>query len=296
MRKLLFIAAWVTLGLSVSQWIAAVTFEPHYFPYDFKKPPERRMFEGRFQNLQTLQSFQDYMDSLANAKNIAVEDSPDFVNELDTLIRKRFFHAYAAYEWKDNYIINLLGRFAWNHLHGTVIPEDIVKRNDAMCSQQAIVFMELLKERGYQVRKAALNNHFCSEVFYKGKWHLYDTNNEIYFKDPYNIPSLSDLVENKGEYPAQELYPKKAPDEAINLLNIDRAEVGKTNDFPAKNARILHQTTYLLSHTLWLFLFLIWYITKPQVVKSSKQKAVQTYQTQKILIQNKFLEKVNSRP
>jgi len=275
MRKFFFITAWIALGFSVSQWVSALLYQPHYFPYDFREPPERGMFEGRFQHLQTLQSFQDYMDSLARAKNIAVEDSPDFVNELDTLIRKRFYHGYATYKWKDNYIIWLLGNFVWSHLHGIVKPEDIVKRNDAMCSQQAIIFMELLKQRGYQVRKAALNNHFCSEVFYKGKWHLYDTNNEIYFKDKNNIPSLQELVDKKDSLVPQELYPKKTPEEAITLLNIDKAVVGKINEFPARKALILHRVTHFLSHTLWLFLFLIWYIYK------NKKKTSATIKTPK---------------
>ncbi len=276
MRKLIFIAAWVALGLSVSQWISAILYKPSYYPYDFKKPPERRMFEGRFQHLQSLQSFQDYMDSLANAKNIAIEDSPDFVNELDTLIRKRFFHAYSTYEWKDNYLIYLLGNFVWGHLHGIVIPDDISKHNGAMCSQQAIVFMEILKQRGYQVRKAELNQHFCSEVFYKGKWHLYDTNNEIYFKDPNNIPSLAELVEQKDKYSPQELYPKKAPDEAVSLLKIEKAKVGNVNEFPAKKAFLLHKVTHFLSHTLWIFLFLLWYMSKLPQKLSGKEKMFST--------------------
>jgi hypothetical protein len=76
MRKFFFITAWIALGFSVSQWVSALLYQPHYFPYDFKEPSE--MFEGRFQHLQTLQSFQDYMDSLARAKKYCSGRLPRF--------------------------------------------------------------------------------------------------------------------------------------------------------------------------------------------------------------------------
>jgi len=250
MKRILIFLSGITFVMSLAQWGGGWVYKRNYYPWDYKG---EKSFEGKYQNLDNLEKMTNHIDSIIEAKGISKIDSPYFVNEVDTLIRKRFFHGYATYFFKDNYIIYILGEYIWSDLNGIVEPNDILKRNRAMCSQQAIVFMEILKQYGYKVRKAELNLHFCFEVFYKGNWHLYDTNNEIYFGNNGKIPSLAYVLAHKEEFPPEKIYPKLQKKASTSILDVKEHKVGKANDFPAKNIRLFHKITEFLSHTLWAF-------------------------------------------
>src|SRR5206468_12316967 len=80
---------------------------------------------------------------------------------------------------------------------------DILKYPYAACSQQSIVFMEILKRKGFNTREVGFqgktSGHFCFEVDYNGGWHFYDPDMEpdTIILNAYNRPGIAFLARHK---------------------------------------------------------------------------------------------------
>lgn len=99
------------------------------------------------------------------------------------IIKNRFTHGPLNYNLKENWIATICGKLFWSHLSSIVISDDILKHSYGLCSQQTIVFMDILKRKKIPVRSVGLGvkegpGHFLCEVFYNGAWHLYDVSKE----------------------------------------------------------------------------------------------------------------------
>ncbi len=193
-------------------------------------------------------SLAEYWDK-ATIQNGLKVDTREHVDLVRNIIAQRFYHGYARYNIRDNYVAFFAGTYIWDHFLGIVIPDDILKHNGALCSQQAIVFGELLKRRGYKVRKVTLKGHFCEEVFYDNSWHFYDTDKEPIFPQEMPRPGIKDLIGNKKLLYAA--YKGKLDKTVIDRV-FSEYKVGKINSFPAKNMEFFHYVTKLLSDWLWL--------------------------------------------
>src|SRR4051794_27090419 len=66
---------------------------------------------------------------------------------IDHFVRDRFIHGESLLSYHHNWLAALAGAF-WINLRMPVLPDDILHHRRAICSQQAIVFMELLKRNG----------------------------------------------------------------------------------------------------------------------------------------------------
>ena len=247
-KILLLCLCFASFVLSLIQWCSDTTV--YNSPEDLNE--EYNLDYGRFNSISKILS---HLDSAAFLQDQPLTSSRYYVDCLDTLFRNRFFHGYSHYNIEDDYISYFLGKYVWYDLSASVDPEFILSHNQAACSQQSIAFMAVLRGKGYKVRKVGLNGHFCTEVFYDGSWHLYDTNLEPSFKKDRPIPSVEYLTINKSSL--YEAYKGKLNKEGLDYMFAD-PQLEVVDELPGKNIRMFHKVTQVLSHSLWLFIFIVY--------------------------------------
>jgi hypothetical protein len=226
---------------------------------DDKEKKHNELYDRELNKLDSMNELAEYLDKTAVLNGVKV-DTGEYVNLARNIIAQRFYHGYASYGMRNNWVAFLAGTFIWNDFFGIVIPDDILKYNGALCSQQTMVFGELLKIKGYEIRKVMLNGHFCNEVFYNNSWHFYDPDMEPVFPKDIQRPSIKDLIANKDLL--HKVYKNKLDEVSINRI-FSKHEEGDIDVFPAKKMAFFHYGTKVLSDWLWvLFLCLAVYFRK----------------------------------
>ncbi|HEX8532392.1 MAG TPA: hypothetical protein VF646_20295 [Cytophagales bacterium] len=230
----------VTTALSLFQWLSPRSA-------DAVPVPAAEKYDSRLAYLTSVNQATRWLDSTAALRDIK-PSSRDYVDLADSLIRLRFVHGYSYYRPSDDYISYLLGRLVWSDLSAIVDPDDILKFNRAACSQQAIVFMAILRQKGYRTRKVSLKGHFCTGVLYEGQWHFYDSNKEPRFSKAQPIPSSLELMTNKNlAYQAYSgILTQKQVDEMFSEVTLEESDA-----LPGYRVRVLHGITCFLSRFGW---------------------------------------------
>lgn len=190
-----------------------------------------------------------------------------YVNTVSDFVKERFYHGLSNYSIADNWIAFIIGKFVWSHVSAIVIPNDLLKHNEGLCSQQTIVFLALLKQKGISFRSVGLGyskgpGHFLSEVRYQGDWHLYDVTMEPEWE---KVKSKHMSMAYYQYYP-DSLYLAYQYRLEKTLFDkiMERVEFGKINEMPAKNMQLFHQITKLLTYVvpvIFLLLF-FWFYKK----------------------------------
>lgn len=167
----------------------------------------------------------------------------------ETLLKKRFVHAYSVYSFNENWIAVLAGKLIWRNLSAKVIPDDILKGNAAACSQVSIVFMALCKRFEIPARKVGLNGHYTTEAFVNNKWYFFDLDIKPDFRAVDGHKSLDHILRDKEQY---KLYKNTI----LDSTDIDRVfsvvDYGIPNRNPAPRAALFHEVTKVFSHWGWL--------------------------------------------
>lgn len=230
----------VTAALSLFQWLCPRPGEP-------VPGTASETFEPGLAYLTSVDQATRWLDSTAAVRSIS-PSSRQYVDLADTLVRLRFVHGYSHYRPWDDVISYLLGRVVWSHLSAIVVPDDILKFNNAACSQQAIVFMATLRQKGYRTQAIGLKGHFCTGVFYEGQWHFYDSNKEPRFSRDQPVPSSLELMSDKNlAYQAYRgIITKSQVDTLFSEVTLEESVA-----LPGHRVRILHKITYFMSHFGW---------------------------------------------
>lgn len=226
---------------------------------------KKEEFDPSLKSLTTVDKLVAFCDGLYMEKasnNASIEMNAVYPDIVSSVVRKRFYHGYSTYGLKSNYMAAMLSGMTMDGLNAIVVPNDILKYPYAACSQQSIVFMEILKKKGFPTRKVGFkgkgNGHFCFEVFYKKEWHFYDPDMEpdVAVLNAYNHPSIAFLASNPDILlKAYHQYPKE---KVMNLFLT--YSYGSVNTFSAPKAIIFQQVTKFFSYTIWIFFLLafIW--------------------------------------
>ena len=244
----------------------------------YKEPRYNHMeeFDPSLTRLNSLNKLVAYCDSMYSENSFAdasIQFEKTYPDVVSSIVRKRFYHGYSLYGFKNNFIAMLLSRVSLNGLSAIVIPDDILQYPYAACSQQSIVFMEILKRKGFITRqvgfKGKANGHFCFEVYYNGTWHFIDPDMEpdITVLNAYNRPGISFLAHHSDILlKAYHQYPKeKVLDIFLNYT------YGKANTFAAPRAIIFQQLTKFFSYTIWLFFLLAFILARRKYLRLSRQ-------------------------
>jgi len=211
---------------------------------------KKELFYPELQKFNSVEKVIKHIDSIYLQSHLATFDTAEYVKIASRFTKERFYHGLSHYNLSDNWIAALSGKLCWFHLSAIVNPNDILKHAEGLCSQQTIVFMEVLKQKDIKVRSVGLGykegpGHFLSEVHYNGNWHLHDVTMEPNWeKLDHHHGSLEFYLQNKDSlYLA---YDTKYDRALFNKL-LEKVVYGKPNEFPAKNMLLFHKITFALT-------------------------------------------------
>lgn len=178
---------------------------------------------------------------------------------VDQFVRDRFVHGTSLLGYRHNWVA-ALGGFAWMDLRVPVLPDDILHHRHAICSQQAIVFMELLKRYGIRYASVlmswpssdpAAQGHFAVAARIDGKWLYFDPDQEAAHVAPVEKvidgSALASLYGDKPELLAGMRY--AAAHGQIRLAYVD--------EYPAPRGGLFQRVTAWLSLYGWLLFGLL---------------------------------------
>jgi hypothetical protein len=244
-------------------------------PLTYNKHNE--LYSPELVRLNSVQKLSDYIDSvyLITSKSKGF-DTVLYVAISSNIIKKRFYHGLSHYSITDNWIAYLSGKLFWSHFSAIVNPDDILKHAEGLCSQQTIVFLEILKLKGIDFRTIGLGykegpGHFLSEVNYNGTWHLHDVTVEPKWERvSKHHKSLDYYINNKDSlFLAYDgLIDRKVFDKIM-----EKVEFGKVNQFPANKMLLFHQSTLFLTYMfpfLFFSLFVITLFNNKRISKRAK--------------------------
>jgi hypothetical protein len=287
MKKLLFFAQLISLGLFIlTLLITLFQFFNDSTPlskFNYKKPVYNQIeeFDPSLSRLNSLVNLKQYCDSLYNNtvigdKNASKGFDKEYTDLVSSVIRKRFFHGYSSYGFDNNYVGMAISKATLNGFSSIVIPEDILKYPYAACSQQSIIMMEILKDKGLQTRKIVFKGknfgHFCFEVFYNGGWHFYDPNMEPDVKvlNAYDRPGIAFLANHPDIL--TRTYKQYPREEILDIF--PNYSYGGINEFPAPRGIVFQKATKFLSYTIWLFFLIAFIAIRRKYIRYSSKKYV----------------------
>ncbi len=224
----------------------------------------RELFEDHLQRLNSINQVTEYADSIYSSLNLYQFDTSKYVDICSEIIKRRFYHELSSYTLSENWIAYTCGNLFWSHFSAIVEPEDLLKHSKGICSQQNLVFTELLKKKKIMSRDIGLGTkegpgHYLTEVWYQGKWHLYDVDIEPNWEIVnFDHLSMDSLMKNKMILYA--IYGNKLTKEQINKIT-ENLRYGVPNEFPAKNMLFFHQLSKILTYILPVIFLLVFCIT-----------------------------------
>jgi len=210
---------------------------------------QKEKFDPRLSYINSIEKLETYTDSIAAAKKMKPR-SFEYVEMLESVISQRFYHGFSHFTLSENWIAALSGKLLKEDYACKVQPEKIIQQPNAACSQQSLVMMALLRNKGLGYRSLGFPNHYAMEVLIAGEWYFFDANME---------PSMSRQDRMLSSWKHQNDNLKKYYDpNRCQLLdfqfgNAQTAIVGVINEVPAGNARLFHAVTGFLSMISWCF-------------------------------------------
>ncbi len=208
-----------------------------------------------------LNSFEKLENSLAITINNNYNDTSLLVNSIDDLLRKRFLHSYSSYSYRDNWITTLLGNYVWQDFKFIVNPYHIIKYPMAACSQQGLVFQQMLRNHKIKFATVQFNTtngtsgHYAVNAFYGGDWHYFDSNMEP--KKIKGNPSMKTLLKDSLLTKIYTAQNKVWLEGKINNHLIARVNENKE---AGTHMLLFHTITAFISNWGWLLLGIMYII------------------------------------
>lgn len=224
------------------------------------KPIKTELYNSDLYYINSIDKAIKYTDSIYLKNNYQNFDTSEYVQIVSEFTKERFYKGLSLYNMSNNWIACMAGKLTWSHLSAIVNPNDILKHSEGLCSQQTIVFMEILMRKGIDVRSVGLGckggpGHFMSEAHYKGLWHLHDVTMEPVWEQIFNNDqSMEFYLKNKESLYSG--YKRSYGKPFFNKL-LRKVIYGKTNEFAAKKMLLFHQISLLLTYLIPLFLLSI---------------------------------------
>ena len=251
---------------------AIVSFSTFYFKFIYPPIPKVKahvVFEKYDQDLIKINSIKKF-DSLVNSNFIKFGDTTRTILFIDDFLKKRFYHSYSSFSFKENWVAVVCSKLFWNNFRFPVAPDDILQNPMAACSQQGILFQDQLHKLKIPYETIAFKSckdniefgHYAVSAFYSNTWHFYDTNQEPVIIDS-TMPSIETIIKTK-------LYEKMY----VSPSNISSQSFFKTRSYVRSHHNVysaprmfqFHKVSLFLSNTLWIILLifslLFWFLTR----------------------------------
>lgn len=230
-------------------------FIPGFFSKkaESKSGHKHEKFDPALVRLNTSEKLVSYIDSIYNSYGLVQFDTVVYVNTVSEVIKNRFHHGLTHYSLSDNWIAALGSDLFWSHLSAIVSTDDILKYPEGLCSQQTIVFFDVLRQKGISYRSVGLGNpegpgHFLAEVYYKGSWHLFDVTMEPEWD---KIRLQHENFEYYRQYPDSlfSIYTSKFTRKDFDKI-MNKVVYGKVNEIPAARMKMFHTVTLIVVYLL----------------------------------------------
>jgi len=210
-------------------------------------------------NIKSLDNFKLIIKNKIEKNNLTGLEIAIFI---DNFIRKKFFHGTIHYQWYENWVLFLFNFFLPQfEVNAVIDPNDIMKYNYAMCSQQSIIFQEIIKEYNFDYGSVRFNypsfKHFANAIKFNNQWFFFDTNFEPNY-NRYDQKAYHLIINQDFEF-LKEIYNQTDAFKGINEITKDdlskkMVSLSDVNNFPAKKGLLFHQITYLISWHGWIIL------------------------------------------
>lgn len=166
-------------GIYLAFYQADYSYEAH-----LKTPQNKEQFDPSLTKITGLRQAEIYLDSIYS-RQYTHFDSLQYLRIVKEFVKFRFYHGNSAYDFRENWICWILGKYLWIDFNCKVAPTEVLKHSQAMCSQQTMVFTKIMRNKGYSFRYVYLldknqqkKGHFCCEILVKNEWHFVDVNGE----------------------------------------------------------------------------------------------------------------------
>jgi hypothetical protein len=237
-----------------------------FFGYFFsvKKEPENKpeLFDRSLSRINSMEKAVNYVDSVYSTFGFQAFDTAQYVYIASKFTKERFYHGLSRYSFAENWLAVACAKIFWSHMSAIVCPNDILKHPDGLCSQQTIVFMEILRRKQISVRSVGLGykegpGHFLSEIKYNHDWHIHDVTKEPHWHKVVNHHlSMEYYLSNKDSLFLA--YEGKLSRPVFDKI-LEKVEYGNANELPARNMLLFHKATKFFTSALpftFLSLFL----------------------------------------
>lgn len=224
-------------------------------------PTTQEQYNSQLAYLKTTDNVISYIDSIYSKNN----PNPDFdtiayINTVSEFIKERFHYGLSRYSLNENWIAVVLGKISWSHFSAIVDTKHLLKHNEGLCSQQTIVFLSILKERGIKFRTVGLGyeqgpGHYLCEVYYNGGWHLFDVTKEPNWqKISKSHESMNYYLQNKDTL--YKVYESVMPEQLFYKV-LEKVEYGEVSEMPAKKMKLFHSITKGLTYVFPILFFIL---------------------------------------
>jgi hypothetical protein len=233
----------------------------NFIPADLESEPvynHKEAFDPKLSYLNSITKISAYADSLSSDKNQQVSEL-DYGIIVSDVLKQRFYHGFSHYTLSENWIAATAEFILGKDLSCIVDPEEISKYPYGGCSQQSIVFMEIMKRKGYDVRNVGFPHHYASEVKIGNDWYFFDPNMEP------NIPDSARKESYwKGSTDSLKRYYNRNIYSTLDYSfgTSQQVTFGKINAAPAPHAAIFFKATSFLSKIIWILPFVALFLKR----------------------------------
>ena len=243
---------------------------------NFRTVPETtiEIYDEKIAKIDNLDDLKSFVDDEIKKNQFEGIDIPIYI---DDIVRRKYVHGTAYISANTNWILKGADYFFPEFFFLTAMdPEDLVKKNHGICSQQSIIFQELIQDYKFEYASIDLfieipNNpafgHFVSAVKVGGDWFYFDPNMEPVY-DRKNALIVKKVLE-ADKATLKKLYPQYN----FDLLTKEMIYMKELNRFPAKRGVMFQKVTQFLSNFSWLvfliFSFLVRSVIRKKAVNAS---------------------------
>lgn len=201
--------------------------------------------------LSTVQSISEALPIVAVyiSKQVGTHDER-VVRGIDAFVRDRFVHGFSYIAARDNWLLKSTFGMISDTYRSPVDADDILRHRRAICSQQSIIFMELLRRYGLSYGAVLFawpdpdptyHGHFAVAARVDGHWRYYDSDLEA--ADSPLVRSIIDGTAIAKTYPNDprlvERMKYAAAHGGITLAHV--------NTYSAPRGKILQDVTHVIS-------------------------------------------------
>lgn len=248
----------IIICFAIAFSLLTLNFLPISVVKDQRNPIKGEILDSSLGSINNINALIDRIDQAAKEKNIN-QKSVEYVDLVETYVKRKFVWGLSNYKLNENWISALAGKLIWADLAMKTESNEILEHDYALCSQQGIVMIGVLKRKGIPYRANGFTTmdskgnpkggHYAIEAYIQDDWYYFDPTFEPNMK-------VEERTQNNWMCDRQ----KFASHFRDSLLFYELAKtviLTAPNYQVARNSRVFHTITHYLSRTLWLVPFLL---------------------------------------